>query len=474
MTKPIKIILLAAGSLIGLLALIAVALLLFVDANAYKPRLEAAASDALGMQVKVDGQLGIGFFPGLLLTLKDVHIRNRGTDLASATEARLGVDLIPLLQDEVRIRNISLVHPDISIEQDRNGKFNFEKLEATEAPLPTLDIADVSISDGTLRYTEKTTGDGFELGACSMDVHHLQLAGGKNAELMRQLAITAEIACGKFETRDFAATGLKFTLAGQGGVFDLKPLTLEVFDKQGAGNIHADYSGADPLYQFHYTLNQFRIGEFFKNLSPNTVAEGNADFSGNLTMRGNTVSAMKQSAAGDISLRGKNLTLKGTDLDEEFSRFESSQNFNLVDVGAFFFAGPVGLAVTKGYNFANILRQSGGSSQIRILVSDWKVEHGVAQAQDVALATSKNRVALQGGLDFVNEQFNDVSIVLIDAKGCAIVRQKIHGSFEKPVVEKPNVLISLVGPVLKLFKRGMALLPGKKCEVVYAGVVGAP
>jgi len=37
----------------------------------------------------------------------------------------------------------------------------------------------------------------------------------------------------------------------------------------------------------------------------------------------------------------KNLTLNGRDLDQELSRFESSQHFNLVDVGAFFFAGPV-------------------------------------------------------------------------------------------------------------------------------------
>ncbi len=474
MSKSLKIILLAASGLVGLLVLLAVALFLFVDANAYKPRLEAAASDALGMEVRVDGQLGIGFFPGLDLTLKDVHISNRGMVLASANEARLGIDLLPLLHDEVRIRNISLIHPGISIEQDRSGKFNFEKPETSGGTLPTLDLANVSLSDGTLRYAEKQSGDGFELGECSLDVHHLQLAGGESVDLMKQLAITADIACGRFKTRDFAASDLKFSVAGQSGVFDVKPLTLEVFGKQGSGNIQADFSGAVPLYHFHYSLPQFRIEEFFKNLSPNKVAQGTMDFSANLTMHGKTVSGMKQSAVGNISLQGKNLTLTGTDLDQEFARFESSQNFNLVDVGAFFFVGPVGLAVTKGYNFASIFKESGGSSEIRTLVSDWKVENGVAQAQDVAMATSKNRIALQGGLDFVNEQFDDVSVVLIDAKGCAIVRQKIHGPFQKPVVEKPNILISLAGPVLKLLKKGMAILSGGECKVIYAGSVAPP
>ena len=144
------------------------------------------------------------------------------------------------------------------------------------------------------------------------------------------------------------------------------------------------------------------------------------------------------------------------------------------DVGALFFAGPLGLAVTKGYNFAGIFQGSGGSSNIRKLVSEWKVERGVAQAQDVAMATNKNRIALHGGLDFVNEQFDDVTVALIDAKGCATVRQKIRGPFRKPVVEQPSVLSSLTGPVLRLLKKGRSLFPGGECEVFYAGSVTPP
>jgi len=82
-----------------------------------------------------------------------------------------------------------------------------------------------------------------------------------------------------------------------------------------------------------------------------------------------------------------------------------------VDVAALFLAGPAGLAVTKGYNFASNFQTSEGRSEIRTLVSGWKVERGVAQAQDVAMATKQNRVALKGGLDFVNERFGNVTLV---------------------------------------------------------------
>ncbi|MGB5079219.1 MAG: AsmA family protein [Burkholderiales bacterium] len=474
MSKSLKIILLAIGGFVGLLVFAAVAVLLFVDANAYKPRLEAAASGALGMEVRVGGRLGIGFFPGLLLTLGDVHLGHRGTDLASAKEAELGIDLLPLLQKEIRFGKIALKHPRISIERDRDGRFNFEKPGAAGGTLPALDLATVSLSDGTLLYADKRSGEGFEAGDCSADAHRLRLSSGKRSDFIKNLSLTAVLACKEIRAKEFTASDLKFSAEGKNGVFDLKPVTMRVFGAPASGSLQADFSGAVPLYHVRYSLPRFSIEEFFKTLSPRKVAEGRMDFSANLSMQGKTVNQMTRTAEGQISLRGENLVLNGSDLDREFARFESSQSFNLVDVGAFFVAGPLALVVTKGYNFAKIFQESGGRSEIRTLVSDWKVERGVAQAQDVAMATSENRVALQGGLDFVNERFDDVTMALIDARGCPKVRQKIRGTFEKPEVQNPNILRSLAGPALGLLKKGWDLLPGGKCEVFYAGSVAPP
>lgn len=474
MSKSLKIILFDVGGLVALLVLVAVALLLFVDANAYKSRLEAAASEALGMEVRVGGRVGIGFFPGVDVTLQDVNIRNRGTDLASAKQASLGIDLLPLLYQEVRIGKIALKRPRISIERDPDGKFNFEKPEQARGSLTALDLAKVSLSDGTLLYTDKQSGEGFEAVNCNLNARRLRLAEGKSSDLLKHLSFTADIACGEIRTKDFAVSDMKFPVAGKHGVFDLKPITLRIFGGQGSGDIRADFSGAVPLYHVRYSLSQFRIEEFFKVLSPQKFAEGPMEFSANLSMQGKTVNEMIQTVEGQISLRGENLTLNGSDLDREFARFESSQNFSLVDAGAFFFVGPLGLAATKGYDFAGIFRGSGGSSEIRTLVSDWKVERGVAQAQDVAMATNQNRIALIGKLDFVNEQFDDMTMALVDAQGCAKVRQKIRGSFRKPVVEKPGVLKSLAGPALKLLKKGRDIFPGGECEVFYAGSVAPP
>ena len=474
MSKSLKIILYSIVGFVAILALVAMAMHYFVDINSYKPRLEAAASNALGMEVRVGGKMGFGLFQGLQVTLDDVHIRNSGTNLISAKDAGLDIDLFPLLHDEVRIGKIVLNQPTVLIERDSDGKYNFETPGTSGGMLPALDLAKVSLSDGTLVYADKQSGEGFEAADCKLDVRRLLLSRGKSADLMKHLSFKAELACAKIRTRELMLTDLKFSADVKNGVFDIQPVTMSVFGGQGSGSIQADLSGAEPIYHVEYALPQFRIEEFYKTLSQQKLVEGAMDFSANLSMQGKTVNELVQTLNGDATLRGENLTLFGSDLDLAFSRYESSQHFSLVDVGAVFLAGPVGLAVTKGYDFASIFKGSGESSNIQKLVSEWKIERGVAQAQDVAMATNKNRLVLKGGLDFANGRYDDVTVALIDAQGCAKLNQKISGPFQKPVVEKPNILVSLAGPALKLLKKGRDILPGGKCEVIYAGSVAPP
>lgn len=482
MSSSLKILLFSVGGLFGFLILVAVALYIFVDVNAYKLRLEAAASDALGMEIHIDGRLGIGVSPGLHVTLEDVRIRNRGTDVASAQEASLGIDLLPLLNREIRFGKITLKWPTISIERDRDGTFNFEKPEEAKWTFPDLDLTRVSLLHATVRYSDKQSGEGVEAADCNLDVSRLRLPGGKGVDILKNLSLAAEFTCRDVRTKDVTVSDLKISVDGRDRVFDLKPVTVRIFGGQGSGSIRLDFSGSVPHYHVRYSLAKAHIEDFLKTVSPNKVVEGSIDFSATLSLQGESASEIRRTAEGEVSLRGENLTLDGEDLDREISRFESSQTFNLLDAGALFLAGPMGLAVTKGYSFASIFlpsplglvsrfQGSEGSTRIRALVSDWKIEHGVAQAVDAAMATDANRIAFKGELDFANERFDDVTVAAIDAKGCVKVRQKIRGSFEKPVVEKPGVLKSLAGPAIKLLKQTRELFPGGRCDVFYDGSV---
>ncbi len=477
MSKSRKFILISIGSVVALFILSAVTLIYFVDADVYKPGLQSAASEALGMDVSIDGRITVGLFSGVSLTLRDVHIRNQGRELVVAEKLRFGLEPLPLLQKRVRITNISLIHPQITIERGADGRYNFERPSqpsaAAEPSPPDVGLAKLSLSGGELHYTDRQSGLGMDAADCSLNLRNLELAGAR-ADRMKNLSFTAKLHCGKIRTDEYVASDLRLSLKANSGIFDVKPITLGLLGGQGSGSVRADYSGKSPLYHIRFALPQFRIEKLLKTKSQEAVVTGPMDFSMNLSLQGGTSQQMKQSASGEVVLLGNDLKLHGYDLDQEISRYESSQNFNLMDMGALFIAGPVGMALTKGYDFANVLSGSSGVSDIHTFVSRWQVKRGVMHAQDVAMATKGHRMALLGDLDIAHARFIAVTLALINSKGCAEVQQKITGPFDKPVVEQPSIIKSVAGPVLKLLKKGRKLLPGGGCEVIYTGTVAAP
>lgn len=474
MPKALKVGLLALGALAGVVVLGALALLALVDVEDFKPRVESAASGALGMQVTLEGPLRIGFLPGLHVEMGNVRVRNGGSQLALVETAELAIDLLPLLKRELRYDSIVLKRARISIERGRDGRYNYQRPAGVVAPFRPMELKRVSFHDLAFAYADKASGSAFEAGNCDGELTGMRHPG--SAPLLTRLSLSGKLACNELRGKQTSVSDVELSIEAADGVFDFKPVTMRVAGGQGSGSLRMDRSAAVPAFQLEYSLARFRIQEFFKGMPPQKSVRGLMDFSTTLSMRGRTRVELRRSASGQMSLSGTNLTLAGMDLDETFSKYRVSQSFNLFDMTAFLLAGPLGLVVTKGYDFSSLAQQAGGSTRIRTVVSRWQVEKGVAHARDVALATGENRLALQGGLDFVNEEFDEVFVALIDSKGCARMRQRIRGPFGKPVVEKPSILASLAGPVVNLIGKARDFFPGQggQCEVFYSGSVAPP
>jgi AsmA protein len=167
--------------------------------------------------------------------------------------------------------------------------------------------------------------------------------------------------------------------------------------------------------------------------------------------------------------------LYNMDIDALIMKNEESQNFNLVDLAAFLLAGPIGPVLTKSYNFARLYEESqGGNGVVRKLVSVWEVKNGIAEARDVALASKKQRIAMTGGLNFINERFENVTVAALDKRGCAVYSEKVHGSFREPLIEKESIFESIAGSVMNPLKDGWNFLQGEECTVFYTGSVLQP
>jgi len=416
------------------------ALLLNIKIKAFKPQIEAAASTALGMDVRIKGRVGIALFPGFGLSLKDVNVRNRGLDVVTIETMRIGLKLIPLVRSEIKIVQVGLVKPIFSIVRSKNGMFNLE------TPGPTsweklLAVKKISITQGSLVYTDETSGEKIEIGGLEMNL------------VMRA--------------------------AGEKGILDINPISMNLFGGTGNGSLHVDMTGPSPHYRVIYTLNRVRIEELLQQYLlkkiPRKTIEGPINFSVDLTATGKSADEVKRSLNGDLSLNGENLMLYNVDIDALIMKHERSQNFNLVDVGAFLLLGPFGPALTKSYNFARLYEESqGGEGIIRKLVSVWKVRNGIAEAGDVALASKKQRIAMKGALNFINERFVDVTIAVLDKRGCSVYSEKVYGPFRNPQIEKESIFKSIAGSVLNPLGDAWEFIQGEECTVFYSGSVAQP
>jgi AsmA protein len=452
------------------LLLLAALVALLLSRMDVKSRFETLVSGATGLEVAVKGDLSIGLFPSPSVTLMEVTLGNQESRVASFGEADVGVRLWPLLRGQVHISRLMLRNVSVAIERDRNGRFNFARPSQVSRAVPAMSLGRLSLARASLRYVSRQSDSEFTATDCNVDANDVRLTGGSSADVMRHLSISAHVVCAQVRSSRFAGIDADFRVAGERGIFRFTPVTMRIMGGKGSGTLDADFTAAIPAYRIRYAVMQLHVDDLFQSLLPGKVGEGALDFTADLSMHGRDAVEMTRTAQGEASLRGENLQIAIGDLDEKLSRYESSQNFNLVDVGAFFIAGPLGAVATKGYDFAGVFQGTKGNTEIRVLVSDWKVANGVARAQDVAMATKENRLAMRGSLDFVNREFDDVTVAILDHKGCARVEQRIRGPFGKPEVEKPNVLASLTGPISSLFGKAKKLLGGN-CEVFYAGSV---
>src|SRR3989337_4071102 len=189
-----------------------------------------------------------------------------GADVASAKSTILGIELLPLLHKELRIVRIGMKRPRISIEQDSDGKFNFETpeeeagkktAEETEGTRFSLDVTKISLSDGALLYADKKTGEELEAGDFHLDVSRLRFTAGKKSDLLKNLSFAAEFGCKEFRKGSLPVSNLKLRIEGKDGVLDLNPVPMLLFGGQGSGSLRADCSGSGHPYHVRYSLSKF-------------------------------------------------------------------------------------------------------------------------------------------------------------------------------------------------------------------------
>ena len=160
-----KRILKIVGIVVAILVVILIAIPFLVNVNSFRPKLEATASEALGRQVKV-GNLSLSLLTGTV-TADNIAIAEDPafgtTPFVTAKSLKVGVEIMPLITSrELRVTDIALDQPEITLLKTSDGKWNFSSLGGSatkKASAPSnsgssapanLSVGKLSVSDGKL------------------------------------------------------------------------------------------------------------------------------------------------------------------------------------------------------------------------------------------------------------------------------------------------------------------------------------
>jgi AsmA protein len=468
--------LMITGGVVVLIVIAAIVAVLLFNINSYKSKIETAASEATGLDVRIKGKMGLSFFP-FGVSAKDIHVANKGSEILSLERLKLRVELIPLLKKQLKVTGCELVKPAVTIVKDTEGKYNFESTEKISAKGrwgTAFSLNELKLSKGALICLNKKTGGKTELKEIELAIRDLSVAD-TSGDIIKNVSFTGSFDCKELLQKALRIENLKAPMKADKGVFSLKPLTIDVFGGKGEGDITADESAVDPVYKLNVKVSNLDFEKLEEFFGTKKVIGGKGDLSAFLTVTEKGRRNLMSNLDGTFALRGDNLIAHTMDLDKVLSKYETSQKFHLADLVAFFFVGPLGTVALKGYRYGDFYYQAqGGQSAITQFISHWKIQNGEADATDCALATHHNRAALKGKLNLVSERFDHVTVALLDDKGCAIVTQTISGSFDSPRADTVSAVESLAGPFFDLYRKAKRFAQAGRCEVFYTGAVQQP
>jgi len=458
-----KRLLLGLLGLVLLVLMVGVGALLVVDANHFRPQIQASLGQAMGREVTL-GQLHVSIWSGSL-DADEIRIADDpafgGQPFVSAESLQLGVKLWPLLlHRQVRITSLTLDQPVVRLLQNRAGRWNFANFGAgttatpaatdSSAPPPAFSVDRLRITGGRIDL-QRAAGDVLSYRKVDMRADHVGLgaafpfsmnadiAGGGNLKLDGTLGpweannalLTPVEAHLVMQGLDLVGAGLMSSADGVGGVLDIDTRISSargVLASKGgidARRLKLVASGSpspQPLridYQASY-----RLLDGTGRIENSTLGSGGAKLAvdGSFDNRGKVI-------ALDLRLRGKALPVDdlqpllpvfGVVLPKDSRLSGGSVGVDLRARGpldALVISGPVTLDDSRlagfslGSKLGGVLSLAGikaprdtvirhAAATLKITPSGIHAEPASAQIVDLGSLTGKGGMAADGRLDF--------------------------------------------------------------------------
>ncbi len=312
MPKALKYILYSLGGLILLLVLLIAGVVMFVDPNDYRDRIEQAASEQIGRSLQINGPMELSFFPWLGVEVQDVTLANAPgfapQHMLSVHKAGLKVKLLPLISRDVQVGTLFLEDAVFNLAKNGQGKSNWQDLadqssqekttpdsktgqESSQSPagLAALSIEKIKIQDTHLNWVDKQAGQQIAVRDLNLEMGPLSLGSpvpfslrcrieNEEHNVQSQLTITGKPMMSRQENtlhiQDLDITNLVSGKSIPGGeakvhiqtsvsmntqtqAIDIPQFSLSAYDVQLTGQVKGESMATAPSFTGEITLQEF-------------------------------------------------------------------------------------------------------------------------------------------------------------------------------------------------------------------------
>lgn len=178
MNKTVKLLLIATGGLVGLMAVALAVLTLTFNPNDYKPLIVKMVKEKKQRTLNIEGDIKLAFWPKIGADLGKVSIseHNGDKEFASVQGAKVFLAVMPLLRKELVIDTVYVDGVKANIVRFKDGTTNFDDLMSKEESEEIkFNIDGVVVSNAALNLTD-------EMGNRHVSVDSLNLKTGHIAK----------------------------------------------------------------------------------------------------------------------------------------------------------------------------------------------------------------------------------------------------------------------------------------------------
>lgn len=133
-------------------------------------------------------------------------------------------------------------------------------------------------------------------------------------DMLRKLNMKANLKIGKMKASNLRSEAINMTLTAKGGLIRIHPASAKMYEGSYAGDIALDVRGKELKVSMNEKLSGIQASPLFKDLADLDWIGGKGDLTAKLSGRGNTVSALRSSLAGNVGISFLDGSIKGVNI----------------------------------------------------------------------------------------------------------------------------------------------------------------